>query len=128
MAKRPKTTVKAGRVLTTRTLTPVARLTVPAVTINPEPAWHDRRLHNPARRVQPPPALTRSATRIVAADRLGDAVRRQTKAPLRFAVPNKVYLCHRRKTRAEVLHAMRKTGKGSGGRGRRNFWSSISCR
>lgn len=50
----------------------------------------------------------------------------QTKATVAFAEPQKLPLCHRRKTRKEVLHA---TGK-AGGKVRppkRNEWSDVSC-
>ena len=58
--------------------------------------------------------------------------RRSARLPsnLAFVDPRRVLLCARRKTRAEVLHAMRKTGKGRGRRRspRRNAYSNISCR
>lgn len=43
-----------------------------------------------------------------------------------FAVPDRIAVCVRRQERREVLHAKRKLGRG--GAGKRNFWSSISCR
>lgn len=47
---------------------------------------------------------------------------------LRFAEPARTVLCVRRKTRKEVLHAIRKTGKGVRRRKpRRNWFSRISC-
>lgn len=48
---------------------------------------------------------------------------------LQFGKPEKTAICVRRNTRKEVLHAMRKTGKGGGPRRRprRNWHSSTSC-
>lgn len=45
----------------------------------------------------------------------------------RFAIPNKVAVCVRRKRRREVLHALKRTRKGAGARKRRNYWSDVSC-
>lgn len=46
-----------------------------------------------------------------------------------FKAPWKVLVCVRRKVRREVLHALRWTGKGTGGgRHRRNLWSQVRCR
>lgn len=91
----------------------------------------DRRTYFPDRRVRPVAAVTRQASRIVARDSLGDRIRRQTKAPLAFARPHLVAVCAKRKVRKEVLHALglknKRRGKG-GGKRRRNFWSSISCK
>lgn len=45
-----------------------------------------------------------------------------------FAEPHRLVLCVRRKQRKQVLHALRKTGKGVKRRNpKRNYWSSISC-
>lgn len=50
-------------------------------------------------------------------------------ARLRFAVPLRTIVCVRRKVREEVLHALRKTGKGArrSKKARRNVYSHISC-
>lgn len=46
-----------------------------------------------------------------------------------FEQPHRVLICVRRQQRREVLHAFRKTGRGSGRRPPRyNYYSSISCR
>lgn len=46
-----------------------------------------------------------------------------------FQQPKQVIACIRRKQRRGVLHALRKTGKGSGyGKKPRNLWSNIRCR
>lgn len=47
---------------------------------------------------------------------------------LQFRAPRGVLICVRRKIRKQVLHALRKTGKGSGRRPRRrNAWSGVKC-
>lgn len=47
----------------------------------------------------------------------------------RYAVPEKVAVCIRRKERREVLFAKRKTGKGSRRvRRRRNYQTAVSCK
>lgn len=47
---------------------------------------------------------------------------------LKFSAPADVLVCVRRQQRKEVLHALRKTGRGKGGgRKRRNWWSRIGC-
>lgn len=45
----------------------------------------------------------------------------------KFAVPEKVTVCVRRKQRREVLFAKRKTGKGAKARRRRNYYTAIHC-
>lgn len=46
-----------------------------------------------------------------------------------FASPSQVVTCVRRKQRREVLHALRKTGKGSGyGKKRRTPLSGVHCK
>lgn len=45
-----------------------------------------------------------------------------------FKIPNKVAICVRRKQRKEILHALKKTGRGKRtSRGRRSQWSDIHC-
>jgi len=47
---------------------------------------------------------------------------------LRFRWPLRLLVCARRRQRREVLHALQRTGKGSGGgRRRRNFYSEVFC-
>lgn len=47
---------------------------------------------------------------------------------LSFHAPNRVVICVRRKQRKEVLHALKKVGRGKGhGRKRRNWYSKIGC-
>lgn len=46
-----------------------------------------------------------------------------------FASPQNMMICVRRKTRKQVLHALKKTGAGSRKKiRRRNEWSDIRCR
>lgn len=54
----------------------------------------------------------------------------QTRATVAFADPSRTLICVRRSVRREVLHALRKTGRGSGG-SRTDRWteySSVRCR
>lgn len=44
-----------------------------------------------------------------------------------FEDPRRVMICVRRKSRREVLFAIRKTGKGARSRKRRNEWSNVRC-
>lgn len=48
---------------------------------------------------------------------------------VQFAAPERVVLCVRRKRRKEVLHALKKTGRGGGRqrRRRRTWFSDVSC-
>lgn len=99
-------------------------VTLPPITPTPN---HDGRVFSFTRSVMPPAATKRAATRIVV-DNFGKSVRAQTKAPLRFAIPQKVALCIRRKRRKEVIFATNKAGAGVKRKNpRRNFWSEIKC-
>lgn len=131
MAK--KANAKRGRGLSTTTSTtlfnnPTASIAARAAALYRVTSYEDRRLHRPDRSSAPPRSLNRNATRLRVADRFGDAIRRQTLARVMFNQPQRVMICVRRNQRREVLHALKKTGRGSGGAGRRNFWSQISCR
>lgn len=46
---------------------------------------------------------------------------------LTFRTPDRVALCVRRKQRRQVLHALRRTGRGNRPP-RRNAWSNVSCK
>ena len=78
----------------------------------------DRRRYHPDR-IKPAGATKRNATRLV------------TRGPysVAFAIPARVAVCAKRKTRREVLHAYRLTGSAGLGRRkrRRNFWSDVRC-
>lgn len=136
MAKRTR---QAGRGISTPqpTANYVARPTVNWVTPPPMPRpWYvddwgyDRRMYQPDFTTRPPAAANRNATRIVARDKYGDKIRRQTKAPLTFAFGDRVALCIRRKIRREVMHALGASGPRRGKKFKKprfNFWSAIGC-
>lgn len=88
----------------------------------------DRRAYHPEPRfMRPPGAVERKAARLNT-DNLGRSVRDQMMR-VRFAMPDKVAICLRRKARREVLHALdltRRSGKG-GAKRRRNTYSSVRC-
>lgn len=86
----------------------------------------DRRRHNPTKAYAPPHAPYRNATRLVI-NPVGTIANRALVDVPRFSVPNAVTICLRRKARREVLHAFNRTGKGSRGKRRRNFWSNVKC-
>lgn len=59
----------------------------------------------------------------------GSALRYSPPHRIGFAAPAAVVTCVRRKVRRQVLHALRRTGKGSGhGKKRRTPLSNIHCR
>ncbi|AZL83003.1 hypothetical protein [Apis mellifera associated microvirus 42] len=130
MAKSRNRTGRRGN-NTTQTTAIRTRMPLPTVALVTlsHTTYPDRRTWSPARVLSGPAARNVNATRLVAADRVGDAVRRQTKAPIRFAVPEKVALCVRRQRRKEVLHAFKKAGrKGPQKKHHRNQWSNVSCK
>lgn len=116
------------RSLTTRL--PVTIINVPrSSTFNRTPTtipYLDRRLFYPSSTVKPQyspkPAggLNRRATTLTALPNTHT---------IGFSDPARVSICHRRSQRKEVLHALRKTGKGSTSRlpRRKNHWSDVQC-
>lgn len=79
-------------------------------------------------RARPQLSFNPAATRLNP-DAFGRAVRSSLTAGLRFAIPEQVGICHRRKSRREVLFALRRTGRGAGAKRRtRTRYSNISCR
>lgn len=61
-------------------------------------------------------------------DRTDGKVKAFSREPIGFGDPSTVAVCVRRKQRREVLHAYRRTRKGSGaGRRRRNEYSNTKC-
>lgn len=71
----------------------------------------------------------RPSTRLFDQPNVNKSGRRSSSATkLRFAVPKDVGVCVRRKSRREVLFALRKTGKGARSRRRRNEWSGVTCK
>lgn len=53
--------------------------------------------------------------------------RRAASQEIGFSAPDRVAICIRRKRRREVLHALRKTGRGGRVRRRLNHYSKIRC-
>lgn len=101
-------------------------ITLPRFTPSPLPSYPelrriarqpDMRHWHPDRFIGPPPSNVRQARRLVQSDRY----------KVRFARPDLVGVCLRRKTRKEVLFALGKTGRGSGRPRRFNQWSKIKC-
>lgn len=89
--------------------------------------WGNDRRRYKADYTVAPASPNRNASRVVV-DKFGKSVRAQTKAPLRFNIPNLVTICAKRALRKEVLHALGKTGRrGFRKKPRRNFWSAIVC-
>lgn len=82
----------------------------------------DRRQWSPARWGAPVAATRRTAVRLAVPVSGAKAL----PARVAFSDPRKVIICHRRKSRREVLFAF---GKGGGGKKkpRRSPWSDVSC-
>lgn len=83
----------------------------------------DRRQFHPSRSLRPAGAMSRAARSLVEPAAVG------SRTPgLKFADPEKVSRCVRRKDRREVLFAKRLTRKGAGAsHRRRNWFSAIGC-
>lgn len=99
----------------------------PPITFSPILALEDRREWHPERQHKPVRAIRRSATAIVARDRL-HSPNSQTKAILAFKEPEKLALCVRREVRKRVMHAINKAGRSGQKRRTTNPQSKISCR
>lgn len=86
----------------------------------------DRRVWHPLRERAPAGVFSRREER-----RLVERDRRSSdpfpSLRLGFAVPEKVAVCVRRKTRREVIHALNKAGGGVSRKRRRNEYSDIRC-
>lgn len=92
----------------------------------------DRRAFHPAGAKAPAFSFRRADRRIVIKQSSPKAPKRNdTYLDFRvgFAAPKRVAICVRRQKRKEVLHALKRVGKGSGG-GRHfwNYWSSVDCK
>lgn len=91
----------------------------------------DRRLFHPLDDVRPAKGLSKFASQITVTPYKRNRVRPKaapTPDVFRFNAPVKVAVCVRRKTRREVLFALKRTGKGSRRRRRRrNYYSEVSC-
>lgn len=105
---------------------------VQAVNVNPytlpvyqevlsDPVGDRRRFYPNANLLRPAHAIKPTANRLV--------IGRGMETPVRFALPNYVAICVRRKLRREVLHALKLTGKSGrgGGKRRRSAYSGIRC-
>lgn len=107
-----------------RTLAPLFRdLASPQV--GPLSEIEDRRTYHPLDDFRPAMEIggTHTTPRVVK-----KSFKRQLPFGLQFAVPEKTIICVRRKTRKEVLHAKRKTGRGKGRRyPTKNWFSKIGC-
>lgn len=80
----------------------------------------DRRMWQPDRSTRPPHTPRPGASRVKANNY-------KALSALKFADPRFVGICVRRKIRREVIFALKRNRKGSGGKKHRNFWSTISC-
>jgi len=79
----------------------------------------DRRTFTPSLAADPPQGVRRSSGRVVAGGNLSST---------RFAEPQLLGICARRAIRREVLHALKRTKRGAGGKKHYNFWSKVSCK
>ena len=84
----------------------------------------DRRLYHPARRVLPVRTRRRVA-RLEAARQT--PLYRPAAHHVQFAHPKQVIICVRRNRRKEIMHALKKTGRGGQKKPKRNFWSEVKC-
>lgn len=91
----------------------------------------DRRTHHPLGFFRPARMITGHPSHLVAKPGPAKFRRASLQVPkaIAFEAPKKTLICVRRKQRKEVLHALKKTGKGGGKRRRprRNWYSAISC-
>jgi len=99
---------------------PTKLINIKQVYENAEPL-QDRRRFDPTYLTRP---LTRSSTLARLDNR---RLRELSQYPFRILVPDKVRVCIRRKTRREVLHALKRTGKGAGSRRRYSSQSYYHC-
>lgn len=92
------------------------------------PANLDRRVHHPLGEYRPAVAFSGHPVRtnVVRPSKFKSNLYVSPK--VRFAVPKKTLICVRRAERKEVLHALKKVGRGrGGGRKRRNWFSEVTC-
>lgn len=89
----------------------------------------DRRTYHPLGPMRPPKAWSGHSVTPVKPKTSNKKFQRSLPFGLQFSAPKETLVCVRRKRRKEVLHAIRKTGKGAGRRRkpRRNFYSMIGC-
>lgn len=113
------------------TARPLPRLPFMPVVRSPVITDEDHRLFNPEP-IRIAKSTRRWSPRLILAKPVRGSRRLSPAAAmfrgLQFAHPRYVIACIRRHTRKEVLHALRLTGKGSGGgKKRRNYNSSLRC-
>jgi len=113
----------------TPSLTRLARLPQELPTPADYTAIEDRRTYHPLGFFRPARSFSGAdAPPVVPAPTPRNKPRASIARGLKFPVPNEVLVCVRRKQRKEVLHALKKVGRGrGGGRKRRTWWSGISC-
>lgn len=108
-----------------RSLTPLLRDFTPAAPLR---LIDDRRTYHPLKHFRPAKQLSGHPVGPVVVKTPSNKNRAFIAHQLRFAAPKKTLFCVRRKQRKEVLHALKKVGKGKGGgRKRRNWYSNIGC-
>lgn len=109
-----------------RTLTPRVVQVRPVADLRPV---EDRRTYHPLGPMRPPKTWSGHSVTPVKPKFSNKKFQRNLPFGLQFAAPKETLVCVRRKRRKEVLHALKKTGKGAGRRRkpRRNFYSWIGC-
>lgn len=89
--------------------------------------YEDRRAFHPLRDYRAARSFSNRGHGVVVSKSVADSSS-FPRSTLRFAVPNKVLICVRRKERKEVLHALGRVGRGSGGgKKHRNQYSEVHC-
>lgn len=86
----------------------------------------DRRVYHPERYYRPARALSKLAGSVKLKRVAGNRQRLFAPDVLRFAIPEKVAVCVRRKERREVIFALKRFGRG--GARRRSYFSDVSCK
>lgn len=89
----------------------------------------DRRTYHPLSDLRPVLSLRKWSVRMVPKAPKGRAPAKLARGQFRlgFVGPQHVQICVRRGQRKEVLHALKKTGKGSGRSRKRNAYSNVRC-
>lgn len=132
MGRRSRRRVSESQPLAPDAFSPPRTLTPRVVQVRPVADLRqveDRRAYHPLGPMRPPKAWSGHAVTPVKPKTTHKKFQRQLPFGLQFAAPKETLVCVRRKRRKEVLHALKKTGKGAGRRKkpRRNFYSWISC-
>lgn len=88
----------------------------------------DNRVFHPSKPHKPPPASTHAfRSNLVVPPPTKQNKRTRLPATVAFQAPKQVLVCIRRKTRAEVLHALKRTRAGGGSKKHRSVTSDIKC-